>query len=1058
MFEELGEKSIVSEEMETLEFWKKNDIFKKSISQREGRPHYVFFEGPPTANGMPGIHHCLSRIYKDTVCRYKAMEGFIVDRKAGWDTHGLPVELEVEKKLGLHNKKEIEDYGIEAFIKKCKESVFTYEKEWVKLTERIAFWLDFEHQYMTLSNTYVESLWWILAQTWKKGLLYKGHKVVPYCPRCGTSLSSHEVAQGYQETKDPSITVKMEVLDEPGTYFLVWTTTPWTLPANVALAVKADATYVLAEKNGERYILVETLAQKVLEKDYQIVKSFPGKELVGKKYKPLYSFIKPDKNAHYVVAGDFVGTEDGTGIVHIAPAFGADDMEVARQNDLPVIITIDDAGKFLPQIELWKGIFVKDADPEIITEIKKRGLLYKSEKVTHTYPFCWRCDSPLLYFAKPSWYIKMSQLRDKLLENNSQVNWYPQHIKEGRFGEWLREVKDWAISRERYWGTPLPIWVCDSCGHQEAIESIRELREKSPETPENIELHRPYVDSVTYKCPKCGGTMKRVPEVVDCWFDSGSMPYAQWHWPFENKEMFETHFPADYICEAIDQTRGWFYTLMAFSTILFGVTPYKNVLCLELIVDENGQKMSKSRGNVLDPWLVLNNQGADALRWTIYTASPPWTPSRLGVNTVTESFRQFILLLRNIYSFFSMYANIDGFDPTKQKVPLKERHYLDRWIISELNTLVSYVDEEMKKFGITSATRAITAFTDTLANWYVRRSRRRFWKSESDQDKASAYHTLYEVLVTLSKLLAPFTPYFAERLYQTLVVPYDKTAPVSVHLCDLQKSDPDKIDKELERRMEFVRDAVSVGLKARKSIKIRVRQPLSKITIRATEPHQIEAINEFSELILDELNVKKVETCNSMNNYCQIKVKPNLKTLGKRFGAKLASVKEKIESEDGHAIISKLESNGKILLNVDGANEELSKEDLLIERNSQEGTFVDSDGQIEVMLTTTLTPELEKEGLAREVIHAIQGMRKEAGFAIDDKIKTAVTGSNAICEAVHSLKDYVSKETLSQSISFVLDKDPLLQREFHIEGETLTVAIWLFAKGAGQSLRPERTA
>ncbi|NLI39822.1 MAG: isoleucine--tRNA ligase [Caldisericales bacterium] len=1057
MFEELGEKSIVSEEMETLEFWKKNDIFKKSISQREGRPHYVFFEGPPTANGMPGIHHCLSRIYKDTVCRYKAMEGFIVDRKAGWDTHGLPVELEVEKKLGLHNKKEIEDYGIEAFIKKCKESVFTYEKEWVRLTERIAFWLDFEHQYMTLSNTYVESLWWILAQTWKKGLLYKGHKVVPYCPRCGTSLSSHEVAQGYQETKDPSITVKMGILDEPGTYFLVWTTTPWTLPANVALAVKADATYVLAEKNGEKYILVEALAQKVLEKEYQVIKTFPGKELVGKKYRPLYSFIKPDKNAHHVVAGDFVGTEDGTGIVHIAPAFGADDMEIARQNDLPVIMTIDDAGKFLPQVEPWKGIFVKDADPEIITEIKKRGLLYKSEKVTHTYPFCWRCDSPLLYFAKPSWYIKMSQLRDKLLENNSQVNWYPQHIKEGRFGEWLREVKDWAISRERYWGTPLPIWVCDSCEHQEAIESVKELREKSPETPENIELHRPYVDSLTYRCPKCGGTMKRVPEVVDCWFDSGSMPYAQWHWPFENKEMFETHFPADYICEAIDQTRGWFYTLMAVSTILFGVTPYKNVLCLELIVDENGQKMSKSRGNVLDPWLVLNNQGADALRWTIYTASPPWTPSRLGVNTVTESFRQFILLLRNIYSFFSMYANIDGFDPTKQKVPLKERYYLDRWIISELNTLAGYVDEEMKKFGITSATRAITAFTDTLANWYVRRSRRRFWKSESDQDKASAYHTLYEVLVTLSKLLAPFTPYFAERLYQTLVVPYDKTAPISVHLCDLQKSDPSKIDKELERRMEFVRDAVSVGLKARKSIKIRVRQPLSKITIRATEPYQIEAINEFSELILDELNIKKVETCNSMNSYCQIKIKPNLKTLGKRFGAKLTSVKEKVESEDGHAIISKLESDGKILLNIDGANEELSRDDLLIERNSQEGTFVDSDGQIEVMLTTTLTPELEKEGLAREVIHAIQGMRKEAGLAIDDKIKIVVTGSNVACEAVHFLKDYVSKETLSQSISFALDKDPLLQREFQIEGETLTLAIWLLARGAGQNLRPEGT-
>ncbi len=1047
MFDELGEKSIVTEELETLSFWQSHDIFLKSIKERISSPHFVFFEGPPTANGAPGIHHCLSRIYKDTVCRYKTMQGFRVDRKAGWDTHGLPVELEVEKKLGFSGKKDIEQYGIENFIKKCKESVFAYEKEWVKLTERIAFWLDFEHQYMTLTNDYIETLWWILAQTHKKGLLYRGYKSVPYCPRCGTTLSSHEVAQGYRDdTKDPSIFIKLELVDSPGTYFLVWTTTPWTLPGNVVIAVKPDSTYVLVKKGDEKYIMLSDLVQSVLESDYEILDSFSGTSLAGKRYKPLYSFLKLEKDAHFVVTATFVSTTDGTGIVHIAPAFGSDDLEQAKKYDLPIPITIDDAGRFIGEVTPWAGRFVKDADTDIIMDLKNRGLLYKSGKIVHTYPFCWRCDSPLLYYAKPSWYVRMSQLRDKLLESNSKVNWYPAHIKEGRFGEWLREVKDWAISRERYWGTPLPIWVCDSCAHEVAIESIAELRKHAPATPENIELHRPYVDSVTWECEKCGGTMHRVPEVVDCWFDSGSMPYAQWHWPFENKEQFESHFPADFICEAIDQTRGWFYTLMAISTILFGKSSYKDVVCLELIVDENGLKMSKSRGNVLDPWLVLNNQGADALRWTIYTSSPPWTTSRIGVNTVTESFRAFILLLRNIYSFFSIYANIDRFDPTTIPVPLEKRHYLDKWIISELNSLLVLIDTEMKRYGITPATRAIGAFTDTLANWFVRRSRRRFWKSESDDDKASAYHTLYEVLVTLSKALAPFTPFFAEHLYQNLVTKFFTDQLESVHLCMYPTADHSKIDLELEKRMEFVRDVVSVGLKARKALKIRVRQPLQSITVRVTETFQKEALSDFEEVVLDELNVKKLEICDSLSSYCQIKVKPNLKTLGKRFGPMMPQAKEAIEKLNGQDVIKALDEKGKVAIEVGDQRHELAKEDLLIERSSNEGYYVETDGQIEVMLVTTLTTELADEGIAREVVHAIQNLRKESDFLIDDKIKTVVFGSNRVCEAVFAQREYVAKETLSMSVSFAQEESSFT-KTLALDGEEVTIGVTLASRG-----------
>lgn len=1051
MFEVLGAKSIAGEEEETLKFWSDHDIFKKSISNRINSPNFVFFEGPPTANGMPGIHHCLSRIYKDTVCRWHTMHGFKVDRKAGWDTHGLPVELEVEKQLGFSGKQEIEKYGIEPFIKKCKDSVFKYESQWVKMTERIAFWLDFEHQYMTLKNDYIESLWWILKTAWGKGLLYQGYKVVPYCPRCGTTLSSHEVAQGYEETKDPSIFVKMELVDEPGTSFLVWTTTPWTLPANVALAVKADVDYVKVKKGDDFLIMVENLVATVLEKDYEIIDRFKGSTLAGKQYKPLFTFIKPDKKAYYVVTADFVGTEDGSGIVHIAPAFGTDDMEQSRKYDLPVLMTVNEAGEFLPEITPWAGRFVKDADVDIIMDLKTRGILFKSGKITHTYPFCWRCDSPLLYFAKPSWYIKMSSLRDNLIKNNETVTWYPSHIKEGRFGEWLREVKDWAISRERYWGTPLPIWVCEKCGKQIVIGSIKELKEKSDNCPDDIELHRPYVDNVTIKC-ECGGVMKRVPEVCDCWFDSGSMPYAQWHYPFENKDKFESHFPADFISEAIDQTRGWFYTLMAVSTILFDKSAFKSCICLELIVDENGQKMSKSRGNVVDPWLILNNQGADTLRWTIYTSSPPWTPTRIGVNNATECFRGFTLLFRNVYNFFSMYANIDGFDPRNNFIPLEKRHFLDRWVISKTESLVKYIESEMKKYGITQATRRIQQFVDELANWYIRRSRRRFWKSESDSDKFGAYHTLYEVLRTLSVAIAPFEPFFAEKLYQTLVVPYDSTMPESVHLCDYPKADETKIDVELEKMMDFVRDVVSVGLKARKALKIKVRQPLARLTARVTDQYQKLAINNFAELIREEVNIKEVDVSSKMDTYLNIVVKPNLKTLGKRFGQKLGEVKDALAKTDGKAILHEIVISGFYKLTLPDGEHELTKEDLLVERQNLEGFYVESDGDIEVMLSTTITPELKNEGLAREVIHAIQNLRKESGLAVDDKIKLSVSGSNLVCEAVNQHKDSILKETLSVS----LQSEPLqTSAKISLEGEEVSIGLELHQKGSGRMPQPE---
>ncbi len=1041
MFGEIGGKSVATEELEILKFWKDNDILNKTIEWRKDNPHFVFFEGPPTANGKPGIHHCLSRIYKDTVCRYKTQTGFRVDRKAGWDTHGLPVELGVEKQLGLSGKDQIEDYGIEAFINKCKDSVFTYEKDWEKLTNRIAFWLDFDNKYMTLTNDYIESLWYIFSEIWKKGLLYKGFKVVPYCPRCGTTLSSHEVAQGYRDnTKDPSITVKLELVGDPGTYLLVWTTTPWTLPANVAVAVKAEASYVIVKHENEKLILAENLVERLFEgKEFEILYRITGSQLEKKEYKPLFKFIPPEKPSHYVTTADYVELDDGTGIVHIAPAFGADDMDVAKEYDLPVILTIDEAGRFLSEVDKWAGQFVKDADPDIITDIKKRGLLFKSGKIFHTYPFCWRCDSPLLYYAKPSWYVRMSDLRDNLIKNNSEINWYPEHIKNGRFGDWLQEVKDWAISRERYWGTPIPVWVCPDCGNMIAIGSIKELKEKATDCPDEIELHRPYVDAIEITCDKCNGTMKRIPEVADCWFDSGSMPYAQWHWPFENKDKFGTHFPADFISEAIDQTRGWFYTLLAISTILFDKPAYKDVICLELIVDENGQKMSKSRGNVLDPWLVLNNQGADALRWAIYTSSPPWTTSRIGENTVTEAFRQFLIPLKNVYKFFSMYANVDGFDPRENDIPVPQRNFLDRWVLSELNSLISYVHDEMKTYGITHSTREIARFVDKLTNWYVRRSRRRFWKSSDDDDKTSAYLTLYEVLVTLSKIISPFVPFIAERLYHELVIPFYIDKPSSIHLVDLPIANDQLIDSDLEREMGFVRDVVSVGLKARKSVRLKVRQPLASVTIRCNEDYQVEAVQKYSELIQDELNVKEIQTRSTLDDFCIISVKPNLALLGKKLGSKVPVLMKKLKEVDGQEVLRSLEDDGKFEVDIDGI-EALTKEELLIERKSDEGCFIESDGSIDVMLSTTLTPELIEEGIAREIVRMIQSLRKEMDFNVDQKIKTAVVGSNDLCEAVRSQIDYIQRETLSLSIHLA-ETEGFQLKEFRLEDETVSIGV-----------------
>ncbi|MCS7201882.1 MAG: isoleucine--tRNA ligase [Dictyoglomus sp.] len=843
-------------EEEILQFWKKEEIFKKSLEERKGNPRFSFYEGPPTANGKPHAGHVLPRIYKDFFPRYKTMCGYYVPRKAGWDTHGLPVELEVEKELGINSKQEIESFGIDKFNKFCKESVFRYEKEWRNFTERIGFWIDMDNPYITLSNEYIESVWWLIKKIWEKGLLYRGYKIVPWCPRCETALSDHEVAQGYEEVEDPSVFVKFPLLEEENTYFLAWTTTPWTLISNTALAVNPKEVYAKVLYKGDYYILAEEKIKDLFDEDkYEIVEKYKGEDLERKKYKPLFEFIPPDKPSHYVVLGDFVSLEEGTGIVHIAPAFGQEDFQVGKLYDLPLIQAVDQTGRFVFQVKPWAGLFVKKADPLIIEDLKNRNLIFKVGTYIHTYPFCWRCDSPLLYYARASWYIKTTAMKENLLKNNEKINWYPEYIKHGRFGNWLANNVDWALSRERYWGTPLPIWICDDCGYEYCVGSFKELGIED----ENFDPHKPYIDNITIKCPKCGGTMHRVPEVIDCWFDSGAMPYAQWHYPFENEEEFKNSFPADFICEAVDQTRGWFYSLLAISTLISDEPAYKNVLVTELVLDEKGEKMSKHKGNVVDPWVVLNKYGADALRWYIFSVSPPWIPLRFSSDGVNESLKKFLLTLWNTVSFFSIYGEIDGFNLKEHYVTLEElEDSLDKWIISRLNSLIKKVREELDKYNVTTSAREIQNFViEDLSNWYIRLNRNRFWKSEKDKDKWSAYTVVYTVIRELTKLLAPFIPFTTEKIYQEVVRPLEESSPISVHLCYYPQHEEKFINEKLEEEMEYIREIVALGRMLRNQVNIKIRQPLSTLWVNSPTK-DIKELAKYKDYVSKELNIQEI--------------------------------------------------------------------------------------------------------------------------------------------------------------------------------------------------------
>ncbi len=1010
--------NIPKREEEILSFWKKNKIFEKSISQREGYPRFVFYEGPPTANGRPGVHHVLARIFKDSVCRYKAMQGFLVERKGGWDTHGLPVEIEVEKSLGLKNKKDIEKYGIENFIKKCKESVFTYKIEWEKLTERIAFWLDMENPYITYENYYIETIFWILKEIYNKGLLYKGYKTVPYCPRCGTTLSSHEVSLGYKDVYDPSVFVKFKLKDEENTYFLVWTTTPWTLPSNLLLAINSALYYVKVKLNDEYIILAKDRINEVLKDEkYEIIEEFKGEKLIDKEYIPLFDFANVSKKVYFVAHGDFVSIEEGTGIVHIAPGYGADDLELGMRFKLPVVQLVNDSGYFVEESGFLSGKWFKDADKLIIKNLKERGILYKEEKYLHSYPHCWRCDTPLLYFTKSSWFIKTTEVKDKLIKNNQKVNWYPEHIKDGRFGNWLENLVDWALSRERYWGTPLPIWECKNCEHIEVIGSIQELKEKSINFVENLDLHRPYIDEIKLKCPKCDGEMERVKEVIDVWFDSGAMPYAQYHYPFENIEKFKECFPADYICEGIDQTRGWFFTLHVLGTLLFDSPAFKNCLCLELVLDEKGEKMSKHKGNIVNPWEVLNSEGADAIRWYLFTVTPPWIPRRFSKNTVSVAIKNFIIPLRSSTSFFTLYANIDRFEPEKfEYIQVSDRDIMDRWLISKLNSLIKYVNKNLEVYNITEATRSIEKFIDYLTNWYIRLNRKRFWKGDMDKDKISAYFTLYETLLTLSKLIAPFVPFVSEDIYQTIK---NSNSKESVHLEDYPRVDETKIDIELEKRMEFVIDIVELGRGARKKAQVKVRQPLKKLYIYTTNK---ESVDKFLDLIKSELNVKEIEFIDDEMNFVEIDLKPNYETLGKRLGKFLKNLEELLSNQK-EDIYKDLKEKKEFIFEVGDLKEKISEEDLIINKKPKGNYSVNFDKDKTTILDLTLDENLIKEGWVREFLHFIQNFRKESNFEVTDKIILGVLIDKEKENYIKELEKYIKEEALIETILFEELKD-----------------------------------
>ena len=1026
--------SFVDREKEIIEFWKQNDIFEKSMQNREGGEIYTFFDGPPTANGRPHIGHVLTRVIKDLIPRYRTMKGYHVLRKAGWDTHGLPVELEVEKALGISGKPEIEKYGIEDFITKCKESVFTYKSEWEDMSDRVGFWADMDNPYVTLDNNYIESEWWALKTIWDKGLLYKGHKIMPYCPRCGTSLSSHEVAQGYKDVKENSLIAKFIVSGKENEYILAWTTTPWTLPSNVALCVNPYETYVKIAVGDEKYILAKALLDKVIKEEYEIIEEYIGTDLVGTKYEPLYSFKTPEDGKYCeVVADNYVTMEDGTGIVHIAPAFGEDDARVGKDNGLGFLNLVNTQGNMVDEVEPWKGMFVKDVDKHVIRDLKDRNQLFEVIPFEHSYPFCWRCDTPLLYYACDTWFIKMSSIRDRLLKNNDTFNWMPDNIKHGRFGNFLENVIDWGLSRSRYWGTPLPIWEC-SCGHRECIGSIAELKEKGQNVPENIELHKPYVDNVFLTCPQCGKDMKRVSEVIDCWFDSGSMPFAQWHYPFENKEIFDQNFPADFISEAIDQTRGWFYTLMAISTLIFDKAPYKNVIVLGHVQDKNGQKMSKHKGNVVNPWDVLNKQGSDAARWYFYSNSAPWLPNRFFDEAVSESQRKFMGTLWNTYAFYVLYADIDNFDPTKYTLDKDKISVLDKWILSKLNKTITSVDNFLMNYKITEATRVINQFTDELSNWYVRRCRERFWASELTEDKINAYMTLYTVLVEFSKVCAPFIPFMTEQIYQNLVLSVDKDATESIHLCDFPVANPEFDFPEVEEDMDTIRKIVMLGRACRNTANVKNRQPISTIFVQTKE----KVNTDYNYIILEELNVKNVEFVEDASQFISYNFKPQLRTMGPKYGKIVKAIFEEVNKMDGAEIMAKLNAGDTVSLVVEGTDVTFSAEDVLVETIKKDGYVSETDAGCTIVLDTNLTPELLEEGFVRELISKIQTMRKDSGFEVQDNIKIGFVGSDNIKGIFERNNEEISAQTLAKEISEGVCE---CAKEWNINGEKVSICI-----------------
>ena len=1022
----------VEREKEVIEFWKKNDIFKKSLKIREGHPTFMFYDGPPTANGKPHIGHIETRVFKDVIPRFWTMKGYEVPRKAGWDTHGLPVELEVEKMLGINGKPQIEKYGVEPFIQKCKESVWKYKHEWEQMSDRVGFWADMDDPYVTYHDDYIESEWWALKEIHKKGLLYKGHKIVPYCPRCGTSLSSHEVAQGYKDVRETSCIARFKVKNEENTYILAWTTTPWTLPSNVALCVNPKETYVkIKAEDGKKYILAEALVPSVIKGEYEIITKYIGDELYGTEYEPLYNFAKPEKKAWYVIADNYVTLTDGTGVVHIAPAFGEDDSRVGKDNDLPFVQLVDEQGNFSKETGKWAGTFVKDADKLVLKDLEERGLLFAALPYEHSYPFCWRCDTPLLYYAIDTWFIKMSALRDRLVANNNTVNWMPENIKDGRFGNFLENVIDWGLSRSRYWGTPLPVWECE-CGHYDVIGSREELKERCENVPDDIELHKPYIDGITIKCEKCGKEMHRVPYVIDCWFDSGSMPFAQYHYPFENKELFHKHFPAQFISEAIDQTRGWFYTLMAISTLLFDKSPFENCLVLGHVQDKDGQKMSKHKGNVVDPWQVLDNQGADAVRWYFCASSSPWLPTRFYPEGISEYQRKFIGTFWNTYAFYVLYADIDDFNPMDYKLEYDKLSQMDKWALSKLNTLVKTVDELMTDYKVTESARAIQDFTDELSNWYVRRSRDRFWANGMEQDKINAYMTLYTCLVTLAKVCAPFVPFMTEEIYQNLVTNLDKTAPESIHLCDFPVANEDYIDEKLEENMETVLKIVTLGRACRNVSGMKNRQVLSKAYVESKKKLD----ENYYYIIKEELNVKELEFVDDASSFVSYNVKPNLKTVGPKFGAILPKINQMLRMGDGTAYVRELKENSKVVLEIGEAKVELLEEDLLIETTKSEKYISMQEDDMIVVLNIELTPELIEEGFVRELISKIQNLRKESGFEVQNHIEIYYSGNDKLAEIIERNKNEIADDTLADKIEAGIGEN-----ELDINGEKVMIKL-----------------